>query len=847
MGSHHQTPLIGREHERALLLERLARVQAGRGQVIVLSGEAGIGKSRLVQFIRAHVAGLPHFRGECRCLATAQHSAFYPLIELFQRACQQQPDDTPAVKLRKLETMLAPYADPFPGLVPLVAALLSIPFEDRYPPLTLTPERQKQQTIATLLALIQALGTQHPVLMIVEDLHWADPSTLEFLDLLVAQASTTRLYLLLTCRPEFLLPWRDYAHLTRLTLTRLLPTEVAQLVTHVAGGKTLPPAVAQQLLVKSEGVPLFVEDITKAVLESDVLRATEDGYTLTRPLPPLAIPATLHEAILARLDRLGTAKVIAQAGAAWGRGFTEAQLRAVLPMARRQLESALTRLVDTEILREISLPPRLTYIFKHALVQEVAYASTPPHVQREYHQRIAHVLEEHVPETAATQPELLAHHYTQAGRNARAIEYWHRAGHHAIGRSAYVEAIQHLTTGLTLLPALPDGAERMQHELALSLTLGATLLKTKGYGAPEVEHTYARALTLCRQMGETPQTARVLFGLWAFYIVRARFHTASEVGEQLLGMAEHKHDPALFLLAHHVLGTTLLFMGRFIPARDHFERSIALDNSQQARSLFLPSVTVPRVANLFYLGLTLWYLGYPDQALRRSQDALTLAQHLAQPFSLAATRLFVAITHMLRREWSVAYEQAHAAVTLATVQEFAFWVSVGIILQGRILVAQGQSEAGITQMRQGIDANQATGAELARPFYFTLLAEAYGHTGQPTAGLRVLAEALPTVDASDERWWEAELYRLQGDLLLAQAADNHAAAETCWHHARTVARRQHAKAWELRAVVSLARLWHQQGKGVAARHMLAEVYDWFTEGWETADLREARALLDALT
>ena len=348
-------------------------------------------------------------------------------------------------------------------------------------------------------------------------------------------------------------------------------------------------------------------------------------------------------------------------------------------------------------------------------------------------------------------------------------------------------------------------------------------------------------------MGETPQIARVLFGLWAFYMVRARFHTASEVGEQLLSIAEHNHDPALFLLAHHVLGTTLLFMGRFVPARDHFERSIALDDSQQSRSLFLPSVTVPRVANLFYLGLTLWYLGYPDQALCRSHDALTLAQHLAQPFSLAATQLFVAITHMLRREWSVAYGQAHAAVTLATAQEFAFWVSVGTILQGRVLVAQGQAEAGITQIHQGIDANQATGAELARPFYFALLAEAYGHTGQPAAGLQVLAEALSTIEASDERWWEGELYRLKGDLLLAQSEDNHAAAETCWHHARAVARRQHAKAWELRAVLSLARLWQQQGKGAAARHLLAEIYGWFTEGWETVDLREAKALLDAST
>ena len=474
------TPLVGREHEVGLLRDRWAQVQAGRGHIVLLSGEAGIGKSRLVQVAKDEIIGTVALRIEYRCSPYHQHSALYPVIAHLERALALRQDDTPEEKLRKLEEAIRPYPLPLAEMVPLFAALLSVPLPASYPPLAMTPQRQKQKTLEALLTWLLALTEQQPVLFVVEDLHWIDPSTLEFLTLLVEQGPTARLLTLLICRPESQLPWGLRTHLTPMTLQRLPQSQVEVMIARVTGGKALPPEVLQHVVTKTDGVPLFVEELTKTVLESGLLRETEESYTLTGPLPPLAIPATLHDSLMARLDRLATVKAVAQLGAVLGRTFTYEVLQAVMPLDESSLQQALAQLVEAELLYQRGIPPQATYLFKHALIQDAAYQSLLRSTRQQYHQRIAQVLETQFLAAVETQPELVAQHYTAANCAEQAVVYWQRAGQQASERSAYLEAISHYTTGIELLESLPETAERTQQALTLHIALGAALLVARG-------------------------------------------------------------------------------------------------------------------------------------------------------------------------------------------------------------------------------------------------------------------------------------------------------------------------------------------------------------------------------
>ncbi|MGH8070650.1 MAG: AAA family ATPase [Candidatus Entotheonellia bacterium] len=840
------TPLVGREQEVGLLLEHWAQAKAGRGQVVLLNGEAGIGKSRLVQTLKERLAGEPYTRLECRCSAYHRNSPLYPVIDLYQRALQFSREDSSSAKLGKLEKALAQLPLSLSEVVPPLASLLSLPLGERYLPLTLTPQQQRQKTLEALLAVLMALAAQQPVLFVLEDIHWLDPSTLEFLSGLVDQTATRPLFTLLTCRPTFRPPWAAHAHLTYLTLSRLPRHQAARMIAQVAGGRTLPAEVHQQLLTRTDGVPLFVEELTKMVLESGFIREADDRYELTGPLPTLAIPATLHDSLMARLDRLNTAKTVAQLGAAVGRQFSYELLRAVRPMDEATLQQALGQLVETELLYQRGLPPQATYVFKHALIQEAAYQSLLKSVRQQYHQQIAQALVGRFPETVDTQPELLAHHYTEAGLAGQAVSYWQRAGQRAIERSANVEAISHLTRGLEVLKTVPEMLHRTRQELDVQTALGPALMATKGAGAPEVERTYARARELCQQVGDTPQLFPVLYGLWLFYLVRAQLQTAQELGEQLLRLAQRTQEVALILEAHRALGTSLFYRGELVLARTHLERALALYDPQEHHALAFRSGQDPGVVCRGFVAWALGMLGYPDQALRRSHETLTLPQELSHAFSLAYALDFAARIHQLRREGQLTQAQAQALIALSREQGFTQRLATGTILWGWALTAQGQGEEGIAHMRQGLTAFRATGAELALPYYLALLGEAYGALGQAGEGLKVLAEALATTHKTGEQFCEAELHRLKGKLLLAGSAEHHAAAEACFQQALDVARRQRAKAWELRAAMSLSRLWQQQGRRAAARELLAPIYGWFTEGFDTADLQEAKALLAAL-
>ena len=841
------TPLVGRESEVTLLLERWAQARSGQGQVILLRGDAGIGKSRLVQRLKDHVANEPHTRWECRSSPYFEHTALFPVTDLFLRLLQCETGDTPDEKLGKLEQGLRQYRLPLEDTVPLFAPLLVLPVpENRYPLLHLSPQRQRQKTLETIVAILLQLAEHQPVLFILEDLHWTDPSTLELLNLVLDQTPTASVLVLLTCRPHFQPAWHHRSYLTEMTVNRLSREQMTRMAAYVAGGKHLPHQVLQQIVEKTDGVPLFVEELSKAILESGYLKEVDGHYELTGAFPALAIPATLQDSLMARLDRLMTAKGIAQLGAVIGRQFSYDLLQAVSQLDARTLQRELGHLVEAELLYQRGVPPQATYTFKHALIQDAAYQSLLKSTRQQYHQRIGQMLEELFPETVAAQPELLAHHCTEAGLIAQAVGYWQRAGQQASDRSAYLEAVSHFTTGIELLKTLPETSAHTQHALTLHIALGAALQIAKGNAAPEVEHAYTQARALCQQAGETPQLVPVLFGLWRYYFTRAQLHTARELGDTLLRLAHRAHDAALAGLAHYALGAASFYLGALPAARQLLEAGLALYTPDQRRALVFHMGQDLGVSCGAFAAWALWGLGYPDQALARLQETLALAHALSHPLSLAFAQVFAAFIYQGRRDVLAVYEQAEAAAALSATQGFPQWAAVGMCGQGWALAMQSQGAEGIAQIRQGIAAYRATGAAILVPWFCTLLAEVSDCFGHTEEGLQALAEAHTLVEQHEERWWEAEVCRLRGILLLRQTGTAQAEAEAWLQRALDVARRQEAKSWELRAAMSLSRLWQQQGKRAEAYELLAPVYGWFTEGFDTADLQEAKTLLEEL-
>jgi predicted ATPase len=680
-----------------------------------------------------------------------------------------------------------------------------------------------------------------------EDLHWVDPTTLELLSLLVDQGPTARILALWTFRPDFRPPWTGRSHLTQVTLPRLPRQQAKELSGRVAHGRALPPEVVEQVVAKTDGVPLFVEELTKMVLESGLLQERAERYELTGPLPPLAIPTTLHDSLMDRLDRLAAVKALAQLGATLGREFSYELLQAVAPWDEEILRQGLQQLVAAEFLYHRGVPPQATYLFKHALIQDIAYQPLLRSTRQHYHHHIAQVLEQRFPSIAATQPELLAHHYTEAGLHAQAIPYWQKAGLRASEHSAYMEALAHLTAGLSLLPLLPATPARTQQELVLQLALGPVLGAIKGNADPEVGQVYTRARVLCQEIGDTPHHFPVLVGLWRFTLIQGKFLQAHELGIQLHELAERARDVALRLEAQRALGMTLFFLGDLMAARLHLEQGMRLYHPGQHRGHATLYGRDPGVDCHAYAALTLGFLGHTDQALAYMHTALTLAEQLAYPLSQGWVLVFTAWLHQFHGAERLTQEWSEAAIMLAHEHNFPQVSAMGSILHGWACAMQGEGASGVAEMHQGLAAWRATGTEIARPSYLALLAEWYGKAGQGATGLDVLTEARAAAQHRQERFYEAEFYRLEGELLLAQSGDRLAEAASCFQHALTIARHQQARWWELRAAMSLARLWQQQGKRQDAYDLLAPIYGWFTEGFDTADMQEARAMLEELS
>jgi len=536
------TALVGREEESELLLGRWARAKTGEGQVVLLSGEAGIGKSRLTAALLERLVGEPHTRLRYFCSPQHTDSALYPSIAQLERAAGFRRDDADDQRLKKLEALLAQGTSDLSEAVPMLAELLLIPTGDRYPPLNLTPQKRKERTLKAQLAQVEGLAAQQPVLMVWEDVHWSDPTTRESLDLLIDRVPRRRVLVIITFRPEFSPPWVDRPHVTLLSLSRLPTKQRVDMITHVTGGKALPKEIIDQIVDRTDGVPLFIEELTKSVVEGGIVTETANGYAMSGPATPLAIPTTLHASLLARLDRLAPAREVAQIGAALGRSFSHEQISAVSGMPLQQLDDALARLVHAELIFRRGTPPHAEYTFKHALVQDAAYSTLLRSRRHRLHAQIGKILEEQFPETAKAQPQMLAHHFTEAGMTEPAIDYWLKAGRQVLARSAMVEAEALLRKGLNLVSSLPDGVWRQEHELALQIALGQALFATQGWAAPGVGEAYARARHLCDQLERPHKLLPIVYGEWIHHAIRADMEQAKQLASEISRVGEVLDD-----------------------------------------------------------------------------------------------------------------------------------------------------------------------------------------------------------------------------------------------------------------------------------------------------------------
>jgi class 3 adenylate cyclase/predicted ATPase len=833
-------PLIGREEEIELLERRWQRTKAGAGQVVLISGEPGIGKSRLTSAMLDQIASEPHSRLRYFCSPHHMHSALYPMIRELERAAGFARDDSARAKLAKLAAIL-PHTSPSSEDVWLLAEMLSVPDAGQRPELGGSPEQRKQKTLQALIRRIEALSQERPVLMVLEDVQWIDPTSLEVMDRFVQRARQLSVLVIMTFRPEFSPPWVGQPHVTMRTLSRLDQHEGAALIDRIAGERRLPPDVVSEILDRTDGVPLFIEELTKAVVEA---RAA-----VSRPPPGtgagLAIPATLDALLMARFDRLDpTAKEVAQIGAAIGREFSYELLAAVGRISDRDLSSALRQLVRTGLLSSWGEPPEATYLFKHALVQDASYRTMLRSRRRELHARIVAVLEARYPAVVEQQPDLVAHHCTQADLVEKAIAYWNDAGQKSLARSANTEAAAQLRKGLHLLATLPESRERRHHELGLQSTLAAALVASQGNAAPETGESYARARELCEQLGETAALIPVLSGLSTYHQTRAEYAAMREVAEDLLRRGTEQDNIASAMVGHRSMGICLHQLGEFAAAREHFEHVLRLYSAEQHHGLASIAAYDMRAVALSYLGWDLFLLGQPDEARALSNEALAWSRQLRHPHTVAFALVYAALVNLLRRDHRSAEERLNELTAFAAEHRFPVWLALAHVMHGYVLGTRGDAAAGLELARKGWANATATGLRWNRPFYLALLAAACERGGQADEGFDLLGAALDAVEETGERWFQAELHRHRGEWLARRG--KHDEAHACFERALAVARRQHARIWELQAASSLARLSCERGQHGEAQDVLGSVLATFSEGYELPALRDARGLLDSV-
>jgi predicted ATPase len=824
----HLTRFVGREVEMATLVDRWERARDGEGQNVVVLGEAGVGKSRLVYQLHEHLKTVPHTWLECSATPYTEGTPFHPIIALVSQGLAFAPEDTADEKLAKLEVGLRALASS--ENVALVADFLGLPSPTR---LQFSPELQRRKTIDLLAQWNLALSEVQPLVLVVEDLHWCDVSTLELLGHVIAQSPTARVLLLATARPEFTPSWLGRSNLAMLQLARLTKRQARDMIASLAGTE-LPAATLDALVTRADGVPLYVEELTKAMAESGAARGVE------------AIPASLADSLMARLDRLSAAKEVAQRASVLGREFGYPLLSAMAGMDEAALRHGLGCLVDAEILFVRGEPPAATYTFKHALIQETAYQSLLKRTRQQLHARAAQVLEERFPERIATEPEVVARHYEQAGLIAQAIAHYQRAGERATQRSANEEAIGHLRRALALVVALPETRERHQMEFDLQTAIGVPLTAARGWSHPENAQAYARARELTSQIGDSPALPRVLAGMAAAYSIQAELATATEVAQQALAAAKRTGDACDNLSAHYQIGQPLFYQGDIVRALHHFEHSMSLYNPSVHGSLGYTFGLDSGVLAHAYAAWCHVHLGHFDRAVAVAEEAVDLAQRVQHPLSLATALFLDGLVHLERGELDGMQRRATEVVDLAEQLGFPFWMGLGKWLRGFSGVESGEGEAGVAEMQQGVVDLAQIGSGVGAPAILAKLAEGLRKVGRHDDALGTIGLGLAQAEQQGQHYYDADLYRLRAELLLDTSGNAVDEAEALFGQALEIARQQEAKMFELRAATSLARLWQRHGKRDDARALLAPAYAWFTEGFDTRDLIDAKALLEEL-
>jgi predicted ATPase/class 3 adenylate cyclase len=838
------TPLIGRDEEIDLLLRRWEQAKCSEGQVVLISGEPGIGKSRITQIIAERLSAEPHTRLRYFCSPHYQESALYPIVAQLERTAGFRREDTAEQRLEKLEAVLAQGTNDLQRIVPPLADLLSLPTGDRYLPVNLTPQKRKEKTLQALGALIESIAVHHPVLIVLEDVHWSDPTTRELLDLLIDQTPSLRVLLVVTFRPEFNPPWVGRSHVTFHTLNRLPPKQQTEMIVKVTGGKALPKEIINQIVDRTDGVPLFIEELTKTVIESGFVVDMGDHFSATGSVAPLAIPTSLQASLLARLDRLAPTREIAQIGAALGRTFSHELLAAVAQMPQKQLDDALAQLVKAQLIFQRGTPPFSEYTFKHALVQDAAYSTLLRSRRQQLHGRIAAILESKFPDTVAATPEILAQHYTVAANAAQAVPFWLKAGQAALNRSTLAEAIGHLTKGIGLVQGIPDETVRTELELALQATLAVGLAGAKGFAVPEVEQAYARARFLCDQIGKNQQIFPVLYGQFLFHWVRANLETARRGAEEMLSIAIELGDRALQLIAHFSLGGVLWHIGDNRSSLNHLAEAIARYDEKIDPSLISEYGQDFGVWTLSYLEHAHLSLGYPERGSRAIADAVALARRLNHPLSLCNALNFSSLSNINRRDPALVLKSTEETLAIATEQGFPQYIALASFNRGWAIAQLGAVDEGIELVRQGIAMWHMIGASVSLPGILGSLAESQLLGGRTRAALETTDEALTWAERSNERVWDCPLHSCRGRIFWAMGEAGRAQEE--FQVALSAARRQENRHQELLAATGLARLWGDQGKRSEARDLLEPAYNFFTEGFDTPFMRDARTLLDQL-
>ena len=845
------TSLVGRQEELDLLLRRWSKAMDGEGQVVLLSGEAGIGKSRLIAALSERLATESLTRLRYFCSPQHADSALYPIISQMEHAARFTHGDTGQTKLDKLDALLTQSFTPVQDAA-LFAEMLSLPNDGRYPTLELAPQQRRQRTLAALITQIMSLAEQRPVLMIFEDIHWIDPTSLEALGRGIDRIKSVGVLLVVTYRPEFEPPWIGRPYLTALTVNRLGEPQIAALIDGVTGNTPLPANIRQEIIERTDGIPLFVEEMTKSVLEAIGQGAPERTIAAV-PSPSMAVPASLHASLMARLDRQGSAKGVAQIGAVIGREFSHALLAAVARKSEVELQSALDRLIEAGLLFRQGMPPHATYLFKHALVQDAAYGTLLREPRRALHAEIAEILESQFAEMAERQPELLAHHCTEAGLIEKAAGFWGKAGQRSLERSALMEAMAQLARALDQIVALPPTPALRREQIKLQVALINPLMHVKGYGAPETKAATERAHLLIEQaeaLGEPPEDPlllfSVLYGFWGASYIAFNGDVVRELAAHFLALAEKREAKVPLMIGHRLVGASLFHTGNIAEGRAHFDRAIALYDPTEHRPLATQFGQDVGVVILSRRSLALWLLGNPEAALVDADNALKNAREIGQAATLMYAQVATSITLIHCGNYTPANTKADEVIVLADEKGTLFWKALGRISRGCIWALTGKASDAVQMLTSAITAYRSTGATLFIPWYLSNLSGAYAKLGQFDDAWRCIGEAMTAVETTKESWCEAEVNRVAGEIARKSAQPDAAKAEAYFERALTVARQQQAKSWELRAAMSLARLWRNQGKSRQARELLARVYGWFTEGFDTLDLKQAKALLEEL-